>query len=199
MVQFLLQQAFDVNHVEAQASISPLICAIIHSEFDIAKSLLVEGADVECEWEGYTPLAYLLDAVVFSAAEATWITQAFVDAGAPLDTCSVEGIALLHLAASIGHLPSLDLLVNRGADINLQIHSAANINALSIALAQGHIQACKVLTENGAVFKPEILQLLQAVVEGLVDEVYAGPLEIGNPGKRSTGGHQYCINSWTTY
>ena len=75
-----------------------------------------------------------------------------------IDTFSQDGFTALGLAAFFGHQSIVDLLLKRGAAVNLASNNGMAVTPLHSAVAKSHFNISKSLLENGA--DPNLQQTL---------------------------------------
>lgn len=126
------------------AGATRLHCAANVGDITGVRQLLAAGATVDVtDTNGTTPLML--------AAQQGWLelVKVLLDAGARLDKRDrFGGTALLHSAAFTGSVPTLDLLLRRGADIKAVEQEGKN--ALILAIEAKHVDAALLLVERGA-------------------------------------------------
>lgn len=106
---------------------------------------------------GFVFLAVFLPpamADVHSAAEqgdAESVTR-LLEEGTPVDSENASGETALYLAAKRGHVAVVELLLERGADINKTIESSfgSEGTALHVAVNWGHIDVVRLFLDSGA-------------------------------------------------
>ncbi|KAJ7646683.1 ankyrin repeat-containing domain protein [Roridomyces roridus] len=144
-------------HITAQldslfsGSPTPLHMAVRAGNLESAALLLEAGADPTREVE-MGDLDYLQPLHVAARRSDSDMIKLLLDHGAPIDSLSVAGQddashTALHIACSIGHLDTVELLVSRGADISVCGNWGP---ALSFAVHADRLQIVKYLLENGA-------------------------------------------------
>lgn len=94
------------------------------------------------------------DALIVGAAQkgATQMVEDLINAGANADAISGEGASALMQAAYNGHVSTVKVLLDAGADVNKVIHlpNKQATNALQVAVQNGHTQTVQVLIDAGA-------------------------------------------------
>ncbi|KAJ7806548.1 ankyrin repeat-containing domain protein [Mycena olivaceomarginata] len=125
---------------------TPLHCAASAGNQETASLLLAAGADVAatCGCDAYQPLH------LASLKEDLPMMTLLLDHGAPIDTCfGYDGCreTALHNACWIGHIPMVELLLARGANIECYGH---NGSALGFAVANRQLEVVRLLLDRGA-------------------------------------------------
>jgi ankyrin repeat protein len=126
------------------AGATRLHCAANVGDVSGVRQLLAAGATVDVRnVHGTTPL------MLAAQQGRLEVVKALLDAGARLDRRDgFGGTALLHCAAFTGNVPTLDLLLRRGADINAVEQEGKN--ALMLSIEAKHAEAALLLVERGA-------------------------------------------------
>ncbi len=121
--------------------------AASEGKIDTVKSLLARGTDVD-EREprlGVTPL------VLAAAGGHLAVVQVLLDAGARPNLPTEANHTALNHAVVVDSLPIVQLLIERGADVNVVPAIDSNSStALTIAARRGHAGITKALLEHGA-------------------------------------------------
>ncbi len=122
---------------------TPLTHAARMGRNDIAKLLVESGANLRA----FTDDGCLL----FSAAGSgmNWLIEACIEAGEKVDHQNISGVTALICAAHTGQIETMQLLVERGANINHAEHRFGN-TPLHAAIGNGHENAVQWLVEQGA-------------------------------------------------
>ena len=127
---------------------TPLIKAVRSNDAETFKALLAAGADVNLKSEnGSSPLGEA------ACAGDGYFVKALIEAGADVNMPGSGGKTPLMEASAAGNEESVKLLLRAGADVNapwLADGLDAGINALSLALENGHTALAELLRENGA-------------------------------------------------
>jgi ankyrin repeat protein len=121
-----------------------LHCASNFGDMAGVRLLLAAGATVDVRnVHGTTPL------MLAAQQGRLEVVKVLLDAGARIDNRDrFGGTALLHCAAFTGNVPTLDLLLRRGADINAVEQEGKS--ALILAIEAKHVDAALLLVERGA-------------------------------------------------
>jgi cytohesin len=141
LVELLIQQGADVNAKDVWG-FTPLYYAIRNDESDFVDILIAKGADVNAVSRGGIPLQA---AVHVGKREAV---QSLIEAGAYIDAKNEKGRTALHFAAMLDYRDILELLLDKGADVNAKdeehgytaLHHAARLgkrNAAEMLIAKG--------------------------------------------------------------
>lgn len=115
--------------------------------------LVDAGVDLDASFddgEGYT-------AVHFAAWDGKdEILSYLLEAGAKADIVGEDGHAPISLAAALGHLHCVEILVENGADVNRRVKddniyfSKQGGTPLTVAFINGYLELCLFLIDNGA-------------------------------------------------
>lgn len=125
----------------------------------IAALLLKAGASVnERNAGGWTPL------MLAAAAGQEGISQLLVQNGADINARGfggeqTEGITALMTAAMHGHLPIVNFLLEKGA--NVHFRSRSGFTALLLAASRGHLNCIDALLEKGAAVPLSTVQVAE--------------------------------------
>lgn len=132
---------------------SPLYAASEKGYASLVKLLLEHGSDANLECGLYgTPLAAAIgmghdDIVeIMLNHENMVLNEPFVYTGSGSGNSDLTSV--LYLASEEGNIHVLKLLLDRGADVNLQVDRWGN--ALTAASTMGHVEVVKLLLERGA-------------------------------------------------
>lgn len=144
LTKILVEKGADV-FVSSKNGLSPVWYACSHNQKEIVELFLEHGVDAN-----YAKPLSGNDDSMYSYLE--WVETAAnisVSAGFSLDTAyNYGGESLLHLAAKSGHLSMLKLLLEKGADVNIQDESGNT--ALHYTAANGKKDIVKFLLEKSA-------------------------------------------------
>jgi ankyrin repeat protein len=115
---------------------SAILTAVYNRRKEIANLLVARGATL----------------TLFEACAAGEFdhVERLIAGGAAHNTYSDDGWTPLHLAAFFGHLPILELLLARGADVRAKSRNANGNTPLHAALAANHNMAAGLLIGSGA-------------------------------------------------
>jgi ankyrin repeat protein len=141
--QFLLQNGFDVDAVDFDASVALLLAAAKDHKGDIVRLLLWRGANAAVTTRnGWTALHYAADKGHEPAV------RLLLERGAEIAAKNNYGCTALHRAAWNGNEAVLRLLLEKGA--NIAAKTALLWTALHLAADKGHEPAVRLLLERGA-------------------------------------------------
>ena len=166
-----LNDGTDVNEM-GKLGRTPLHLAAIESRKEIAELLIAEGADVNAKTnDGKTPLDEVINAfhnktvigkllrkhggkhgTIHSAAGGGDIDalRKFLDAGGDVNIKDKLGFNPLHCASIFGHKETVELLIDRGADVNAVAMRGGRGTPLSYAASWGHVEIVELLIAEGA-------------------------------------------------
>jgi ankyrin repeat protein len=136
----LIEQMLDDNpdYLQAQSGgVSPVLTAIYYGENAIAELLIERGAPLN----------------VFEASASGRLdrVRTLLDENGPLaNAFAPDGFQPLGLASFFGHLPVVELLLERGAAVNSPSQNAQRVMPLHSAVAGRHYEIAKLLLERGA-------------------------------------------------
>jgi ankyrin repeat protein len=182
-IQFLIERdpvLESINRLTNPDRDTPLATALRNRDFELAKTLLAKGADINVDKEAGLP--FLIDAVVSSDSEmldflfengadleyksarpAGALAEAaakgdlallkrLLDAGASPNARGVSGKQLLIEAVKEGDRKKFDLLLAAGADVNATTGETTGkeMSALSFAVESGNVEIQEALLKAGA-------------------------------------------------
>ncbi|MCB9420167.1 MAG: ankyrin repeat domain-containing protein [Ardenticatenaceae bacterium] len=129
---------------------SALMMALMRKRFDVADTLIDQGADVNHKRpdehtpdkaRGQTPLWWAANHGHMASA------QKLLAKGADVNTPDYHGSTPLTMAASSGHLEMVRFLVEAGADVHAQIYDGRK--AFNLAVTNGHKRVAEYLLSVG--------------------------------------------------
>ena len=146
VVILLLDAGADAN-ARDENGYTPLIVAAAHNHTELVKALCLQGADanVATNDDGNNALMYAAHA---GNEDMVRVLLPYVDSVNQLGGLSTSVYPALILAARIGSVPILQLLLAAGADIDRP--GGEGITALHVTVAGGHQDAVRVLVAMGA-------------------------------------------------
>lgn len=148
IVTYLIKKGANVNAVtdfgENPMESVPLEEAISRKNFNIAKILLNNGANVE----GSNHVFFWPLQIAAEKADMAML-KLLISNNASINREGVDGYTALHFAAENGHLDVGKLLLKNGADVNY-CWDACCITPLHLAVEYGHIEMVRLLVNNGS-------------------------------------------------
>jgi ankyrin repeat protein len=152
-MKVLLARRVDVNR-RGRNSRSPLVAAVsglgvetdLDQRLEVARILIAAGADVNAREpsSGLTPLYY---AAGMGTTHSEPMMQLLLAHGADVRAVAMQGVPLLTAAAGSGDRGAVQLLLDRGADVNATDKGGT---ALAAAAYGGHLEVVLLLLERGA-------------------------------------------------
>jgi len=143
VVKFLVQHGVDINRTNFFEKITPLFIVGEKGSEEMARLLVVQGADINKENEfRETPIFYACK----SGNEP--VVQCLIEHGADVNKMEEKGMTPLFYACSSGNLNIVKYLVERGADINQK--NKFKKNPLFFACKNGNESIVRYLIELGA-------------------------------------------------
>jgi ankyrin repeat protein len=122
-----------------------LIYAIYHSPIALVRALLDAGADVRRDaGDGFPPLIAAVGTFkpapgARARADAGDLLELLLSRGADVGERGINDFTPLHLAAGLGALPAVDLLLAHGADPNAVTRIDDRETPLDVARQAGHL------------------------------------------------------------
>ncbi|MEW6248917.1 MAG: ankyrin repeat domain-containing protein [Nitrospirota bacterium] len=116
-----LDQGVDIN-LRGEYGETALMFAASHGRLDTVRALLSKGADVNAKNQnGGTALMGACSSRFFSAA----VVSELLDNGADINARASDGVTALMLAVLANRLDAAELLIARGAHVNLKADNGA--------------------------------------------------------------------------
>ncbi|NEX60819.1 ankyrin repeat domain-containing protein [Noviherbaspirillum galbum] len=141
-VRHHLHHGAEVNARDEEGN-TPLICAAIRGNTDIADVLIRKGADVNAgNGAGHPALMWALE------HDQPAMAKLLIQRGAHINTCSANSDTALILALARGHDDIAKVLVERGADVDRR--SVDGNCALHFAVNRGRPDMVRMLLDHGA-------------------------------------------------
>ena len=122
---------------------TPLYTACVSNQIEVARLLINRGADVELSSGGFTPLF-----LSCAAGNYGMVCLLIFVGRANVDCVTDKGATPFSMASSCGHLATVKLLIDRGADVNRTYDDGAT--ALHLACQEGHTEVAGLLIDRGA-------------------------------------------------
>jgi ankyrin repeat protein len=146
VAELLIVKGANVNEVSDLYLESPLHDASLNGQVESAKVLIENGANINArtKW-GATPLHMAISALENQVEMVTFLLENGAEVNAAIDK---DQITPLHKAVRKGLFDVCELLINRGADVNLK--TAKGETALDIAREEGNENIVELLIRNGA-------------------------------------------------
>ncbi|ODV68430.1 hypothetical protein HYPBUDRAFT_165195 [Hyphopichia burtonii NRRL Y-1933] len=167
---------FPKNHIDDldNESMSALLLAIKHGNFEIIKKLVQMGSNCSPKLDDsklqYLPINYVCKYGDFQTVE--FLLSSCDPNTALVNQQDVEGLLPLHVLARSGHYKLIKLLIQYGADVN-KLDGLNKWPPLFYAALEGHVKTTQELVNVGA--KLDIIDedgynvLYYCVVEGHID------------------------------
>jgi uncharacterized protein len=146
IVQLLLDKDANPNMVNAEG-ITPLMIAAQNGYLGTMQALLEHGANPAMQARNKFATFALRQAACKGNAA---IVRLLVDKGAPIDMADAQGVTSLILAAQLGRLEVVQILLDCGANVHAQAAGLQNICALMQAAQHGHDKIAQLLLDQGA-------------------------------------------------
>ncbi|XP_067013103.2 transient receptor potential channel pyrexia isoform X1 [Anabrus simplex] len=144
--KFLISRGAMVNFIKKRYT--PLHCAAFGNSPSAAKLLLNNGAKIDYYKDGTSGDGTALHSAV--KANSTECLQLLVESRADVNSIEPEGCSPLHLAADLGHVECLKILLNcEGIDVNVKTRDK-QATALHLAAENGYSECVSLLLSKGA-------------------------------------------------
>ncbi|NLB60041.1 MAG: ankyrin repeat domain-containing protein [Lentisphaerae bacterium] len=143
------QHPQQLNRPNRKNGLTPLHWAVMEDRTDMVRWLLAQGADANArDRYGMTPLH---KAAAFNRyTSASMLLEQGADPLAYGIKYGVMQLAPIHLAAEAGYSQLVQLLLERGVDINLPTAGQNQVTALHMAAAKGRSEVLELLLKSGA-------------------------------------------------
>lgn len=145
-------EEFDFDYLDNRHGHPLASLAILTGKYDLALNLLTRGADpLKHNTSGRTVLYIAVEAGVAELVVVMldMLKEKGVDAANIVSTTEVQAYRPLHIAARYNHGRVCELLVARGADLNVK-EGEHGYTALTLALVLGHEWSSLILVRAGA-------------------------------------------------
>lgn len=116
---------------------SAVLLAVYYNEPEIVKLLLALGAQLT-----------IFEAAAVGKLER--VRELLASGSTQVNAFATDGFTSLGLAAFFGHLNVVELLLEKGADVNLASRNAQHVMPLHSAVAHQHLAIAKALLAHGA-------------------------------------------------
>ena len=149
IVEVLLEHGAEIDATTESRRWTPLMIALNEKNLDLARWLMRQGANpnFEVHTEGWTPLLVACDMGLRD------FSLQLIERGASLDakvtSGDLRGRSAIHLASYNGEVGLVEMLVNRGADVNL-VPDGGGLSSLHWAVYNGHQDLVEYLLSQGA-------------------------------------------------
>lgn len=134
----------DLLNQAAPDGFSPLCLAAYFAQFEVAKWLIEQGADLNQAAANPSKVAPIHAAV---AANHLELVKLLLDEGAAVNLAQTQGVTPLHSAAHRGNLDMVKALVGAGANVHAKMDSGET--ALSFAEKDNHQEVVDYLNQLG--------------------------------------------------
>lgn len=132
---------------------TPMHCAVRYHQFEVARMLLESTLQVGVlDAHSRTPLHVLSMDMPEDEPESLMgvrVARELIDKGCPLDALDDEGITALHYSVINGYSVLTQLLLERGANPNIQSPDSG-VSPLAIAALEKNVPLAQILLEYGA-------------------------------------------------
>ncbi|MDD3260181.1 MAG: ankyrin repeat domain-containing protein, partial [Smithellaceae bacterium] len=148
MVKLLYSHGSKVN-LPDKTGASVLTTTVLHKQYDVLDFLISKGADInKADNKGYTPLMAAIGWKNKNQPVVLKYLEKFLTFKPRVNHLAADDSAL-HLAAFLGFVDAIGLLLDNGANINL-LSAANGRTPLYVAAASKNIHAVKYLVSRGA-------------------------------------------------
>ncbi len=127
----------DLLSTRQSGSPSAMLLAAYHGHAAVRDFLLAAGLKLD-----------VLEAAALG--ESHRVSELLAEDAGPANAYSGDGFTALGLAAFFGHRETVEVLLERGADVNAPSRNATGYTALTAAVARGHAPIVAMLLSRGA-------------------------------------------------
>jgi len=140
-VEALVERGADINAHDFSGR-TPFMISLRAGHTEVAQYLLDAGTELDSNYRYANPLA---DA---ATSNSTGMVGKLISLGIKVDRTNKEGESALHVAAGYGHVDTVRLLLDSGADKNMQ--TASGWTPLLSAALNSHHEVIDILLDAGA-------------------------------------------------
>jgi ankyrin repeat protein len=142
-VDLLIEKGAEINKPDADAGVTPLSCAIMGGEPELAGHLIEKGVEIRSKTKaGFTALTFA------TATGQEGLSQTLIEKGADVNAKTADGQTPLNFSAATGQIRVAARLIEAGAEINAQ--TAEGWTPLMVAIQEQHFDVANLLIDKGA-------------------------------------------------
>lgn len=143
MINKALEAGVDINTADNQGC-PPLIVAVSCESDDIVQLLIAKGADVNCVFQGYSPLMVAAENGLIN------ISNSLIEANADINAHTADGLSVLMAASRDGFIDLVKKLLSIGVDVRAKTDGGST--ALMIAKQFKQHKVIEVLEKHLGIF-----------------------------------------------